>query len=149
MRPYPKSFQARKKTEITIRKVKSLKEQCDDIRREIIYLRAGYRSEYSGIPGKKAGGTAILQDHHPAGKANYRLRYDLENGICLTEGEHSWIAHNSNRAEEFRRFVLKKKGAGFFDRMALLENQTGKTDLRMTKIYLENELRKLKGSGNG
>ena len=142
MNPYPKSFQARKKTEVKIRKIKSLKNQCDDLRREIIYRRAGYRSEWSGRAGKKAGGTDILQDHHPAGKPNNRLRYELENGICLTIGEHSWIAHNQGRAEEFRRFILKKKGANFFDKMELLKNQSGKTDLRMIKIYLEAELKK-------
>lgn len=125
-------------------KPKNLKKECDDLRREIIYKRAGYVSEYSGKIGKRMGGEYILQDHHPVGKANNRLRYELENGICLTRHEHNFIAHNQNHAEEFRDFVLRKKGNDFFDRMAILKNQKSPS-LFLVKIYLQQELEKLEG----
>jgi hypothetical protein len=140
--PYTKAMQAgRSARKKKIKNPsKTLKKECDDLRREIIYRRAGYRSELSGKPGRQIGGDDVLDDHHPAGKPNFRLRYELENGICLTKGEHFFIAHNQGEAEKFRAWVLKIKGEDFFERMAMLKN--AKTDLRMVKTYLENELKK-------
>ena len=121
---------------------KKLKKECDDLRREIIYLRAGYKSELSGRPGKQIGGTDVLNDHHPAGKPNNRLRYELDNGVCLTKGEHFFLAHNQAEAERMRTWILRKKGPDFFDRMEMLKNS--KCDLRDVKVYLQAELEKLK-----
>jgi len=115
--------------------------QCDDLWREIIKAKAGYRSELSGKMADPENGI-YLQSHHILQKPNRRLRYELENGICITKGEHNWGAHGG-RQEEFRRKIQAIRGADIFDRLYLLKNQKP-PDMIMLKIYLTKELEKLK-----
>lgn len=68
-----------------------------------VKLRAGNVSEYSG----KAGN---LNSHHIEGKGNHRLRWELDNGVCITGGEHKFIAHRQDRAADFRKWAMKKRG---------------------------------------
>lgn len=54
----------------------------DALWREIVFVRAGYRSEISGR-------SDIVQAHHIFPKGRHpRLRWWVINGICLTKGEH-------------------------------------------------------------
>lgn len=120
------------------RKYKSLKDICDDLWRFCIYLRAGYKSEYSGRPGRQIGGAHILHAHHLSGKANYALRYALSNGMCLTSGEHKFIAHHTGRQDGFREKVKKMRGEDLFDRLAILKHQgTRKLPLSYYHVFLQ------------
>ena len=119
---------------------KSLKKQCDDLWAEIIKKKAGYKSELSGKEGRQIDGEFVVCAHHIGGKANYRLRYELNNGICLTNGEHSFGVHNANRAEDYRERIKAVKGDDIYKRMFVLKHQQSKTDLKLVKIFLTNEL---------
>lgn len=136
-----------KKRKTTKRKPKTankkLKDECDALWAECIKLRAGYKSEYSGKPGKQIGGDSILNAHHLIGKSSLGLRYNFDNGICLTNGEHNFIAHHTQRAEGFREFVKSLRGEDIFEKLTKFKHKTS-TSLRMYKIYLEQEIKKIK-----
>ena len=121
---------------------KKLIKECDDLWSEIIKKRAGYKSELSGVYGvqldKEIG--SILQAHHIAKKPNLRLRYDLDNGICLTKWEHRYGIHG-NHEEEYRKRIKQVRGEDVYERLSLLRNVTIK-DLRLTKLFLLMELKK-------
>ena len=120
--------------------VKSLKKQCDELWAEIIKKKSGYKSELSGKEGGQINGEFVICAHHIGGKANYRLRYELDNGICLTNGEHSFGVHNADRAEEYREKIKRIKGSDIYNKMLTLKRQHGKTNLQLVKIFLQNEL---------
>ena len=122
---------------------KSLKKECDSLWSEIIKKKAGYISELSGKAGRQINGDFIICAHHIGGKANYRLRYELDNGICLTNGEHSFGIHNADRSEDYREQIKLVKGRDIYKRMLALKREHGKTDLQLIKIYLQNELKQL------
>lgn len=117
-------------------------QDCKDLWAECVKARAGYKSEYSGKWGKQIGGEEVLNAHHLAGKSCYALRFWIEGGMCLTKGEHNFIAHHSGRAEKFREFVKTKRGKDFFDKAKIMKRHGKPTPLELTKIYLQQELKK-------
>ncbi len=121
--------------------MKSFRKQLDGLWAEAVKLRAGYKSEISGTPGRQIGGDAILDAHHIAKKPNYTLRYNLDNGICVTRGEHRSI-HGPDE-EVWRRKIKHIRGENIYDELALLRYNTMK-DKTLCRIYLENEIKKLK-----
>ena len=129
------------------RKKKSLKKQCDDLWTYAIKLRAGFKSELSGKEGRQIGGSIVLASHHIYGKSNYRLRYDLKNGICLDNySEHIWGVHNKNNpplAYSIHEQILKKIGKETEKYLQSIRQFNGKTDLKLVKIHLEQEIKKL------
>lgn len=121
---------------------KDLKKECDRLWAECVKARAGYRSEISKL------NTEVLAAHHIAGKGCYRLRYELENGICLLNNkEHIHGVHSSDplKAEIYRSRILKVRGEDIFERMNALKQSKEKTDLKMVEIWLRSVLRGLKG----
>jgi len=116
---------------------KALKKDCNELWAMIIKLRAGNKSELSGQ-------TGLLNAHHILGKPNYRLRYDLENGISLTHYEHFRIAHSAAKQEMFRKEIKRLRGQDIYERLEFLRRSNSKTDLRAVEIYLKSELKKLK-----
>jgi hypothetical protein len=99
-----------------------------------VKARAGWKSEYSGKEG-------CLHAHHIHGKPNYRLRFELLNGVCITGGEHKFIAHHTGRSEKFKQWAMRLRG--FNNESAqILGQQLGGTDLYLVKLYLEQELKK-------
>lgn len=134
---------------IEIVKSKTTKKELDELWTLIIKTRAGFRSELSGGKGKKIGGDIILTAHHIFGKSNNRLRYDLKNGICLSNySEHIWGVHNRNNpplAYSIHEQILKKIGKETEIYLQGIRQFKGKTDLKLVKIFLEQELLKYKG----
>jgi hypothetical protein len=100
-----------------------------------VKLKAGNKSEISGK-------TENLHSHHIVGKPGYRLRYELDNGICLTAGEHFYGVHNQGRMREYEYKIRAIKGADIFERLEKLKNEKSKS-LVFVKLYLERELKKL------
>jgi len=137
-----------KTTKKRIKKIKSLKQQCDDLWKLLIKMRACYKSELSQKEGRQIQGEHILHAHHLAYKPNYRLRYDLDNGICLTAGEHHFQAHHPGRKSKFEEKVKAIRGPDIFDKLEELKISNGKSDLTLVKIYLQNEIDKLKYAWN-
>ena len=128
-------------------KSKSLKKQCDDLWNYAIKLKAGFKSELSAKEGRQIGGNTILASHHIYGKSNNRLRYDLKNGICLdNHSEHIWGVHNRNNpplAYSIHEQILKKIGKETEKYLQGLRQLKDKVDLKLIKIYLEDEIKKL------
>ena len=112
--------------------------QCDELWSMKIRTEAGFISEYSGKEYDKENGI-YLCSHHLIGKPNYRMRYEMLNGISLTLGEHKWIAHHSGREEDFKRRVKEIKGDDIFDRLYEMYrlSMREKSNLRLIKLYLE------------
>lgn len=105
----------------------------DKLWADCIKARAGMQSEY-----RKAEG--YLHAHHILGKSSYRLRWDLNNGICLTGGQHKFIAHGSReRASEFEMWALEKRGVRKEDLM-ILKNTCGGVDKFGVYVYLKQKL---------
>ena len=121
------------------------KRHLDALWTECIKERSKYQSELSGIKGIKAGGMAILAAHHILGKDTNRLRYSLDNGICLVNGkEHIFGVHNTNPAiasEYFNRiiFVIGEKR---YKKITMLKRaRAGTSDLTLIKYYLTKKLK--------
>ena len=122
-------------SKIKIVKGKTLKKQNDELWSKIIKLRAGNKSELSGK-------TENLHSHHIAGKSCYRLRWELDGGICVTGGEHFYCIHNQGRAKEYEEKIKRVKGQDIFERLENLKNEKCK-DLIFVNLYLKRELKKL------
>ncbi len=116
--------------------------QLDQLWAECIKARAEYLSEISGKPGRQVAGEHILNAHHIYGKPNYRLRFELDNGICITNGEHNFDAHGTrSRQDEFEKKVKELRGQDIYKKLSALKHQTG-ADLNAIKLYLQTELKK-------
>lgn len=126
-------------------KKKSLKKECDELWALLVKAKAGYKSEISGKEGRQIGGESILHAHHIKGKPNYRLRYEITNGVCLTAGEHKFGVHVEGRKASYEKRIAEAKGKKVMDKLASISTfAVGGTRLIMVKIYLENELKKFK-----
>jgi hypothetical protein len=112
----------------------SLRVVADRLWSDCVKLRARGLSEYSGKPGQVA--------HHLEGKVNYGYRYDLDNGIWLTNGEHFYIAHVQGRGHLINECADRLRGPGLFERLAR-HKMYSKCDIKMIIIWLQNEKRKL------
>ncbi len=116
--------------------------QLDQLWAECIKARAEYLSEISQRPGRQVAGEHILNAHHIVGKPNYRLRFELDNGICITGGEHKFDAHGSHtRKHDFEYKVRMLRGQDVYEELLKLRHQTG-ADLNAIKLFLETELKK-------
>ena len=121
---------------------------CEALWNHIIKERAGYRSELSGVKGKVMGGNVALAAHHIAGKSNYRLRFELKNGICIeNKNEHIFGVHSRDpiKSKEYQDWIIDYIGKERWDFLKTLKHRQKKADLNLIKIYLEQELRLLKG----
>ena len=99
---------------------------------ECVKARAGYKSEYSGK-------TDQLNSHHIHGKPTYRLRFELDNGVCITSGEHFFIAHHTGRSQKFKDWAMGLRG--FDCEKAQRMNKAGTSDLFAVQIYLKQKLK--------
>jgi len=72
---------------------RKLRDQLDKLWSEIVKQRAGNVCEY-----KTCSKTAHLNAHHIFGRGNLSVRWDLDNGVCLCVGHHTfgrWSAHKA------------------------------------------------------
>lgn len=126
-----------------IPRIKPKKKILDDLWSDCIKARAGYKSELSGKPGKKIGGDYILTAHHIVGKPNNRLRYELDNGICLeNRSEHIFGVHSKDPAKsrEYQDKIINKIGQKKYEKLLSLRHSVSKQDLQAIKIYLQIKL---------
>lgn len=97
-----------------------------------IKLRAGMKSELKHIP------DAYIASHHILGKATLALRYSLDNGVCITTGQHHYVAHNTGRSEKFKQWALNHRGVSE-EQLRMMANN--KTDRFFIKAYLESKIK--------
>lgn len=116
------------------------RDKCDKLYSEIIKVRANYTSELSGKVGLQRGGDYILHTHHIFQKPNFALRYDLANGICLTAGEHKFIAHGNHKQQKRIYKIVEDR----LDYLETLENKTMKANYKEKFEELSKILKELK-----
>ena len=116
-----------------------LYDECTELWQQVVKARAGYKSEINCHGG-------IIAGHHILGKSNWWLRFDTENGICLTTGQH-YRRHYAAESEKsgIHILILKIIGTRRFNRISLLIRKSGKPDLGMVKIRLQAELKSYGG----
>lgn len=78
---------------------KDVKLLADCLWSELVKARAFYRSEFSGKDDQP------LNSHHILGKRTLALRYCLDNGVCLTAGEHKFVAHSASGAARWSEWM--------------------------------------------
>jgi hypothetical protein len=115
----------------------STKKQCDALWAECVKARANNQSEISGKIEK-------LHAHHLRGKSSYRLRYDLDNGVCCTAGEHFFGFHVAGRREKYEQIIAKKRRKDLWEYLDTLKWEVCKTDISAVKVYLTTMLELLK-----
>ena len=100
----------------------------------------------SGREGKVIGGTTVLCAHHICGKPNYRLRYEIDNGICMDNNvEHVFGVHSFDPeiAREHQDKIIAYIGEERYERLKTLKHRQKKADLKLIEIYLEGEMKKI------
>lgn len=123
-----------------IMKVKSakkrLREECTDLLRQIVFIRDKNACIFCGT-------TKNLQLSHIYPKGRYRcMEHDPENAKCLCLKHHLFYWHRSPvEAWERLQEVLPRAR---LDRLKLASQTTQRVDLKLTKLYLEKELEKVK-----
>ena len=125
---------------------KSLIKKLDDLWNLIIKTKAGFRSELSGREGKVIGGNTVLCAHHICGKPNIRLRYEIDNGICMdNDKEHIFGVHDLDPeiAREYQDKIIDYIGKERYERLKTLKHRQKKADLKLIEIYLEAEMKKV------
>lgn len=127
------------------------KKQLEELWKEVIKVRAGYKSELSGIAGKQIGGSAILTAHHIVGKQTDALRFlEFDNGICLENGsEHIFGVHhkfNPVRAKQVSDAIITKIGQKRYNKLLQMTKLCSKkkTDLVAARLFLQQQLKTLK-----
>jgi len=110
-------------------------QENDKLWAKAIKLRAGMKSEHGPADG-------YLAAHHIIGKDTYALRFNLDNGVCITTGQHSFVAHRTGRSARFKEWALKKRGVTE-DQLKLTSRN--KVDLFGVKLYLENKIKEFEG----
>lgn len=111
----------------------------DDLWSLCVKARDKHRSQRSGK-------TENLNAHHILGKATYRLRYHLDNGITITWGEHHFIAHGDRtRASKFEDWALRRLGKEKEELLRRLKYETGGVDLCAVELYLKTMLQRFQG----
>jgi len=113
--------------------MKPTKAELDKLWAKVIKARAGYKSEYRDILG-------TLNAHHILGKATLSLRYNLDNGVCVTNGQHFFVCHNTGRSADFKQWALEKRGV---TEEQLKLTSRNKIDMWGMKIYLQEKLKEL------
>ncbi len=146
--PQPKRKYKKRKKPRVISDYSVKKRHLDALWTSCVKARSKYSSELSGIKGIKAGGMAILAAHHILGKDTNRLRYSLDNGICLINGkEHIFGVHNTNPAiasEYFNRIVSVIREKRYKKITMLKKARAGTSDLTLIKYYLTEKLKEFK-----
>jgi len=146
--PQPKGRYKKRKKPLIPSDSSVKKRHLDTLWTSCVKERSKYSSELSGIKGIKAGGLAILAVHHILGKDTNRLRYSLDNGICLVNGrEHIFGVHNTNPAiasEYFDRIIFVIGEKRYKKIMLLKKARTGTSDLTLIKYYLTKKLKEFK-----
>lgn len=72
----------------------------------------------------------------------------LDNGICLTSGEHKYIAHREGRKELFRKKVIEVRGWDIYDQFDSARKSKYIPELIDMKLFLTARLNEIKEMQN-
>ena len=86
-----------------------LVEECHALWQEVVKKKAGYKSEFSGLGEPIVGHHLFRDGNYPA------TRYNPDNGVCLTKGEHFKV-HQQGELE-INMFIREKRGQEWYDNL--------------------------------
>lgn len=92
---------------------KALNNKLDRLWSLLVKHRAGWRCEYCGTREK------VLNSHHIYSRSNFSTRWDVENGVCLCVGHHTFSSTFSahKTPTEFTEWLYKEKGEAFMNQL--------------------------------
>ena len=112
------------------------KKQLDDLAREVIRLRDKVC--------RKCGSTSYLQVAHVISRSNHAIRWDLDNLFLLCAGCHTMRRDSAHHDPlGFAEWVKEQLGQEKYEALRMRAN-CQKIDKSAVKLYLEQELRRLK-----
>ena len=114
------------------------KKQLDALWSKIVKLKAKGKC-------KICQRTDTLNSHHIFSRSNHSVRWDLENGVCLCACHHALCNFSAHKAPlDFAEWLKKERGEKWYNDLRVRANLIYKPDYTAIKIYLQNELEKLK-----
>lgn len=122
------------------KKQKPTKKTVDDLWANIVKTKAGWKCEYCGK-------TSYINAHHIFSRTNHSTRWDIENGIALCAGHHTFSStFSAHKAPiEFSEWVKEYRGQEWYERLRLKAREIApKVDLVAEKIRLEEIKEELK-----
>ena len=124
-------------------KRKRLIRKCDDLVREIVYIRDDHTCQRCFSKSKQ------LNPAHFIGRTNKAVRWDEGNIVTLCVGCHFYFG---TEIVEFVDWFKKRIGEAAFEILMLRSHNKLKTsvsNLRLVKIMLQQELEKVERGENG
>ena len=116
---------------------KGVDKKLDDVWRELVKKKAGYKCEYCGTKTKQ------LHAHHIFSRSKKSVRWYVQNGICLCAGHHvlssTFSAHKTPL--EFTYWLEKDKGKEFIERLTIRAHSVSKL-MKFEKELLLVELKR-------
>ena len=108
----------------------------DNLWSRLIKLRAKGKCEYCRRPD-------TLNSHHIFSRSNRSTRWDERNGVCLCAGHHSLNNISAHKAPMiFMEWLKKERGETWYKTIQIRAMTAAKIDYKLTKLYLEHEIRK-------
>lgn len=100
----------------------------------LVKLRAGGKCEYCGK-------SSPLNSHHIYSRSKKSTRWDVDNGICLCVGHHTFSSEFSAHKTplEFLEWLIGYKGQDWVDNLRIRANQT----VKLHKHEKEDMLKKM------
>lgn len=110
----------------------------DNIWAELVKWKADGQCEYCGK-------TTNLNSHHLFSRSNHRLRWDLENGVCLCVSHHVLGLISAHKAPlEFAEFMKGKRGLKWYGDLLEKSRSLEKVDKDAARGYLLGYKEKIK-----
>ena len=109
------------------------KKELDELWKQAVFKKYGKVCNWPGC--RK---TEYVQAHHFVGKSNYRLRWDVRNGVPLCRGHHSFIAHV--QYERFRDWFIQTRIKDYLY-ICIVRNSQTKQDYNLLKLALNDNIR--------
>ena len=101
----------------------------------LVKLRANNQCE-------KCGSRNNLNAHHIFGRRMKSVRWDEANGVALCATHHAlssqFSAHQT--PTEFTRWIIKKRGVAWYDKLRIRAYTTRKPDIEGIRMYLNYEI---------
>ena len=118
---------------------KTIDNKLDKLWSLLVKHRAGFKCEYCGTREK------VLNSHHIYSRSNRSTRWDLENGVCLCVGHHTFSTKFSahKTPTEFTEWLYSVKGESWMSDLRVKAHAIAKLKLFEKEELLE-ELETLK-----
>ena len=112
---------------------KTIDNKLDILWSLLVKHRAGFRCEYCGSREK------VLNSHHIYSRSNRSTRWDLENGVCLCVGHHTFSTKFSahKTPTEFTEWLYETKGEAFMNDLRVKAHAIAKLKMFEKEELLE------------